>query len=385
MLTSIRIQGYRPFRDFKANFGPLEVLVGANGAGKTALGEFLRFLRDGMEGPIPPEIVAGGAGRRVFHAPGPESIEWSATFGGQDTSLLYEGKLVGPIGRVRVVDESVARCTQGEAGTKLLYFDGKDNLLYAGELGAEKVFSFASWRNGRLTLGLIQDSVLETLTGLRDRIADWRFYASFQIDGAIRQSVTLGQEPQLRENGANLSSVLHYLMTEHPDWFSDYQDALRLLLPSIKSVTVKARGGQGQVLAYVRETGSDEELSLADLSDGMLRLMCWTALCFLPHPPPLIFIDEPDQGVHPRTLPILAGLFEKASERTQIILTTHNSYFLSQFDLARIGVVRRVDGEATFVKPADSAGLRSILDDFGTLPPMLRAVRSIPRRRNHLT
>jgi len=205
-LTSIRIQGYRPFRDFTANFGPLEVLVGANGSGKTALAEFLRFLRDGMEQAIPPEIVAG---------------EWTA------------------------------------------------HRSYAGAGG---------------------DRVVRDVRASRD--------------GGCRS----------------------------------------------------LRG----------ETGSHEDLSLADLSDGMLRLMCWAALCFLPHPPSLIFIDEPDQGVHPRTLPVLAGLFEKASERTQIVLATHNSWFLSQFDLGQLGVLRRVGGEAAFLKPSDSAVLRSILEEFGT-------------------
>ena len=70
-LTSLRLQGYRPFGDFLAQFGPLEVLVGANGSGKSALFDFLRFLRDGLYSDIPPEIVAGSVGQQIFHVPGP--------------------------------------------------------------------------------------------------------------------------------------------------------------------------------------------------------------------------------------------------------------------------------------------------------------------------
>ena len=85
----------------------------------------------------------------------------------------------------------------------------------------------------------------------------------------------------------------------------------------------------------------------------------------MPAPPTLICIDEPDQGVHPRTLPILAGLFEKASERTQVILATHASYFLSQFDLNNIAVMKKAAGKSVFVNVSDSKTLLDNLEDFG--------------------
>jgi len=77
-------------------------------------------------------------------------------------------------------------------------------------------------------------------------------------------------------------------------------------------------------------------------------------------------IDEPELGLHPRTLPVLAGLFEKASDRTQIILATHSSYFLTQFDVSRIAVMRREKGETEFIKPRDSKALVANLQEFGS-------------------
>jgi predicted ATPase len=140
---------------------------------------------------------------------------------------------------------------------------------------------------------------------------------------------------------------------------------LRTAIPGFKGLTVKARGGPGEVIAFWQEQGVDGELSLADLSDGILRLICWATLCVQPNPPSLICIDEPDQGVHPRTLPVLAGLFEQASARTQILLATHASYFLTQFGLSRIAVMRKEQGKSLYLKPADSATLREMLEDFG--------------------
>ena len=72
-LTEVKIQGYRPFRNFTARLSPLEIMVGANGAGKSSLFEFLKFLRDSIYAEIPPEIIPGSIGQQIFHIPGPEA------------------------------------------------------------------------------------------------------------------------------------------------------------------------------------------------------------------------------------------------------------------------------------------------------------------------
>jgi len=170
----------------------------------------------------------------------------------------------------------------------------------------------------------------------------------------------------LHEDAGNLSSVLHYFMTEKREAFDELMIHLRTAVPGFRGLNVKARGGPGEVIAFWREDGVDAELSLADLSDGILRLICWMTLCVQPNPPTLICIDEPDQGVHPRTLPILAGLFEKASSRTQLLLATHASYFIAQFQIELLAVMRKESGEAKFIKPKNSRVLMQNLEDFGT-------------------
>lgn len=154
-------------------------------------------------------------------------------------------------------------------------------------------------------------------------------------------------------------------MTEHQAEFAELQTHLRLTVPGFLGLTVKARGGPGEVIAFWQEEGVERDLSLADLSDGILRLLCWIVLCVQPNPPSLVCIDEPDQGVHPRTLPVLAGLFEKACDRTQFFLATHASYFLANFELKRVAVFRKENGSARFIKPENSSILRANLEDFG--------------------
>lgn len=360
-LTSLSIVGYRALKDFHAPIvGQLEVLVGANGSGKTSVFEFLMFLRNSMSQDIPPEIIAGSLGQQVFHRGGPEEIHWMTQVRVGEFLLSYRGLLVGPVGRPRSIREEVV---DEENGTPYLdVTHGRGTML--GRKAA--VRSESTVRPNQLGLSLARDPKYSTLFGLRQYIESWRFYSSFKFaNEKIRQAVFIEQEPVLHEDAGNLSSVLHYLLTEHPDVFSELQQHLRAVVPGFKSLTVKARGGPGQVLAFWQEEGVDADLTLADLSDGTLRLLCWIVLCVHPKPPALICIDEPDQGVHPRTLPLLAGLFEKASDRTQILVATHSSYFLLQFGIERIAVLRKEDGQVKFLKPKDSGALAGILEDFG--------------------
>ena len=370
-LRSVLIRGYRPFRDMLARFGPLEIIVGANGSGKSSLFEFLKFLRDSLRQDIPPEIIFGSIGRQIFHKPGPDKFWWSVEVDtGYPVPIRYQGELMGPVGRTRLSFEQVvsAEPPGPQHDRPYLFMDIKERKGVMQDPESKKLEQqdILLKRPNQLALSTVTNPAMETLYNLREYIRSWRFYGSFNIaNEKIRKSVPIEQEPVLHEDAGNLSSLLHYLMTEHQAIFDELQQHLRAAVPGFRGLTVKARGGPGEVIAFWEEEGIDSDLSLADLSDGILRLICWMVLCLQPNPPSLICIDEPDQGVHPRTLPILAGLFEKASERTQLFLATHSSYFLMQFDLSRIAVMRKEDGEARFIKPQDSAILRDNLQDFG--------------------
>jgi len=368
-LTSINIKGYRPFRDFTAEVGALEVLVGANGSGKSSLFEFLKFLRDGMQGEIPPSITEGGAGQQLFHKPGPDQFSWDMLCELPPVnSISYSGELLGPIGNIKVTAEKVdLRERHGSSAAEIILNMTEAQERATTEELKQYLDQISLKRYNRLNLGTMTSPKSGFLFALREYIKGWMFYSSLAIaKEKIQRSTPVEQEPELRESCGNISSVLHYLMTEHQEIFEELQSYLRMVVPGFQELTVKARGGPGEVIAFWREKGVDVDLSLADLSDGILRLLCWMVLCLHPKPPALICVDEPDQGVHPRTLSVLAGLFQKASERTQIFLATHSSYFLTQFDLTDVAVMKKENGEVFFSKPKDSKVINSLLEDFGT-------------------
>lgn len=370
-LKNITINGYRPFSAFNARVAAIEVLVGANGSGKSSFFEFLRFLRDSVHQEIPPEIIAGSIGQQIFHVPGPEKLSWNLEIdNGKPVDLLYEGELMGPIGQTKVSYERIqsAKPFSKQYTSPFIYMDirGRQGVVQDPELKKFKRQEISLKRPNQLALSIMTNPALSTLYELREYISEWRFYSSFNIaNHKIRKSVPIEQFPILHEDAGNLSSVLHYLMTEHRKAFDEMVQYIRLVVPGFQSLSVKARGGPGEVIAFWTEEGVEGELSLADLSDGILRLLCWAVICVHPNPPTLICIDEPDQGVHPRTLPVLADLFAKASDKTQIFLSTHASFFLMQFELSQIAILRKEHGSAHFIKPSDSAILMANLEDFG--------------------
>lgn len=362
-LTSINIKGFRPFQDFTAQLGPLEVIVGANGAGKSALFEFLKFLHDSTQREIPLGIIEGYVGQQIFHILGPDRFTWGLELDtNQGYPLIYEGQLDGPIGRTRISLERIYAYV-GQEQQRINYMEVIDQNGLMREHPLKLTIQLS--RRNQLALSIANNPEFSTLYNLREFISSWAFYSSTNLaTSTIRRPAPTDQNPILREDAGNLSAVLFFLMTEHRRAFDEIQSLLRQIVPAFTGLTVKARGGPGEIMAFWRE--GDQELTLADVSDGILRLLCWMVLCVTPNPPSLICIDEPDQGVHPRTLPILAGLFRRASQRTQILLATHNSYFLTQFDFGEIAVMRKKDRNIEFLKPAHSQVLIDMLADFGS-------------------
>jgi len=368
-LKWLRIKGYRAFKDLTIKrLGPLEIIVGANGSGKTCLFELLRFVRDGMQGEIHPAIVKGSIPMHIFHMPGEEKFEWRFMFDfAQPYLVKYSGRLMGPLGRFHISSEKVERDYQGKGVQPPDFMRIRGGRGFIRESGQKKTLEqkIARLRPDQLALSTITNPDFDTLYKLREYIRGWKFYSSLKIDNdGVRREAPTEQEPQLREDAANLNAVLLYFMTEHKEIFNQLQEHLRSVIPGFKALTMKPRG-VGHVQAFWSEGGVDSELSLADLSDGIIRLICWFVLCLHPKPPTLICIDEPEVGVHPKTIPILAGLLQKASERTQLIVATHSSYFLTQFDIKEIAVMRKEDGAVEFLKPEKSEVIKGMLADFG--------------------
>lgn len=378
-ISRLELAGFRCFQDLKLSLRPLQVFVGANGSGKSSFFEFARFLRDGMSQDIPTEIVPGAVGQSVFYMPGEQKFRWTIEFTGAfqtdnfgtqtDIPVVFSGEVTGPKGEPAVTYERIetSRPISARYLQSFLFMDierGRGVIQMPPE-GLKKQ-EVAVSRPTQFSLGRLSDPTHRTLVSLRDAIESWRFYNAKEVDTkSIRLPVPIQQGPYLWENAGNLSAVLHYLMTEQRGCFEALEAQLKAVIPGFRQLSVKARGGSGEVIAFWREEG-ERELTLADLSEGTLRLICWLALCVHPSPPSLVCIDEPDSGLHPRGIAVLAGMLQKLASRTQVFLSTHSSYFLSQFDLDSIVVLRKKLGASVAALPATSKTLVQNLEEFGS-------------------
>ena len=112
------------------------------------------------------------------------------------------------------------------------------------------------------------------------------------------------------------------------------------------------------------EKGSDDYFNAASLSDGTLRFMCLATLLLQPILPGIIFLDEPELGLHPFALNILAGLLKKASKKTQVIVATQSVTLVNQFDPENIFIVDREDNQSVF-KHLANKDIESWIENYG--------------------
>jgi predicted ATPase len=371
-IDTIELSGYRPFSAFSAQPRDLTVIIGANASGKSSLFDFLRFLSYSASNPLPPEIDPRSAGRRLFHINGPELIDLALIVDvGGTKRLRYEVEIHGPVGVPKVVRERLATTDPvSDSGREPFVFLSFHN--GRGVVGdpAERKRKRPDWTvaPNELALRRALDPTLVILSRFQAFVTAWRFYCGFDVSttATMRRPVPSEPSPTLAEDGSNLSAVLFSLASEHPDTWGELETLLRSAIPGFLSMAVKPRGGPGTVMGVWREDGLKDELTLADLSDGTLRLLCWATLCLSPNIPPLICIDEPELGLHPRVLPVLAGVLRMAAARSQILVATHSPYFLSQFKLDEIAVMKKEDGKAVFRRPATSKALREEIEELGS-------------------
>ncbi|QRN96866.1 AAA family ATPase [Archangium violaceum] len=358
-LTGLRVDGYRALEGFEARFGALTVLSGAQGSGKSSLLDCLALLSFAAAHPLPPGLDPRGTGQRLFHAGAPERIHLSlCVTSGTGRSLRYAVSLGGPLEAPRVTSErlaSVERDASGRESEPFTFLDFK---------GGKGTVRTVMWEPPRprvlpvprtvppdeLALRGELDPALRVVASFREFLSGWRCHPGFEVGrgSAVRRPVPSEPEPLLALDGSNLSAVLFHLMVEHPERWRELEAHLRSAIPSFHSLSVKPRGGPGTVIGVWREAGVRDELTLADLSDGTLRFLCLAALCLSPRKPPLVGLDGPEVGLHPRVLPVLAGLLRRASTETQVLVATGSSELLAEFSGGEMALLEKVDGRVVF-------------------------------------
>jgi predicted ATPase len=174
------------------------------------------------------------------------------------------------------------------------------------------------------------------LPPFRAQMSAWSVYHDFHTnrDAVIRLPAVTRLEKRVQPDGQNLIPVLHTLYTGDREFKKEISAAMRAAFGEDFEELVFAPASDQRIQLRLRWRSLRREQSAGDLSDGTLRFLFLLTVLSSPDPAPLIAIDEPETGLHPSMLPIVAEYAVEAARRTQVVLTTHSPPFLDAFGAA---------------------------------------------------
>jgi predicted ATPase len=206
------------------------------------------------------------------------------------------------------------------------------------------------------------------VVALREGLLGWSIYHDLRVDqqAPLRQAAVARVEERIAPDGQNLIPVLHTLYTGSREFKRSLDAAMRAAFGSDYEELVFPPAADQRVQLRLRWRSLKTEQSAANLSDGTLRFLLLIAIFASPNPGELIALDEPETGLHPSMLPIVAELAAEAAQRTQVILSTHSADLLDAFSemaLPTTTVVNSTEGE-TRLSVLDGEELRRWTEQY---------------------
>ncbi len=192
----------------------------------------------------------------------------------------------------------------------------------------------------------------------------YHFYDTTRLADSMMPSI-IEDCHYLRSMGENIAPFLLRLKEKYAWHYHDIVSTIKMALPFFEDfdLSVYQAGPETKVKLAWRQKGCDEVMIPWQLSDGSLRFICLaTALC-QPEPPELMVIDEPELGLHPEAIELLAEMIEAASTRTQLIVMTQSPQLLNHFSIDDIIVAKRKDGASTYER-LNEVDFKEWLDDY---------------------
>lgn len=375
MFEHIEIEGFRSFRHVELDIPSLAVLIGPNGSGKSNFLDLLSLMAEAAHGGLAEGVASRGGFDNLAFKGDPGDIflglrfQATGVFEEERDNVTFKLKLkkVGP--NPRVWFEQVFKDPHPPHMTPLyLMHRDRDGCMFRSiETGMKEELK-ALESDSELAIFQVKDQKkYPTPHKLLRLLQDWTLYRDINVDAnaPVRQPSLLRATLRLGPNGANLASVLYSIQQQYPAIWKEIEEILKTAYPDFNYITFPAEGGDGKVLLrwwerpYEKESGFSANL----LSDGTLKFLCLIAILKNPNPPPLICIDEPELGLHPDWIKLVAELMQSAASRTQLVVTTHSPQLVAKLRPDQVIVAEKVDGE-TQLKRLSEEKLGKWLEEF---------------------
>ena len=331
-IKRITINGFKSIKslvDFE--LGRLNVIVGANGSGKSNLMQLFEMLFAMSYGGFQKYVLENGESNSFCHNGQKITQEISIRLDCEkaNANIAYELKLFPASYRLMIQERRIV--------------DGKE-IAFSAPAYESEIFA-------RQNMGDFPWHV-------------YHFYDTTRLADS-RMSSIVEDCHYLRSMGENIASFLLHLKENFAWHYHDIVSTIQTALPFFEDfdLTTYQAGPETKVKLAWRQKGNDEVMLPWQFSDGSLRFICLaTALC-QPELPELIVLDEPELGLHPEAIDLLSDMIEASSSRTQLIVMTQSPQLLDHFSLKDIIVAKRKDGGSTYER-LNEDDFKTWLEDY---------------------
>ena len=369
-LLNLNIEGYRSLKNITWHPGKLNVLIGPNGSGKSNLIKALSLMVEACKGKLYETLVNTGGVYPLLWDGQVDTIKWNIELVSDNISLDYGFSLKYRLksGTYFIEKETLKNKSEKKEllPSELLELNKKvpvdlSSPLYSGEYSEGK-YSFTETIYSQMSP--VEDQVYRAF---RRWINEITLYHDMPVgeNAPIRRSSLLRVEKKVSSDGQNLIPVLHTLYSSNRDFKSDIDMAMNAAFDSEFVELVFPPAEDQRIQLKIIWKSMKRPQGMADLSDGTIKYLLLLAILANPEPPAMIIIDEPENGLHPAMLPVIAEYAYAASERTQIVLSTHSAELLNcigEFN-PTVTVFKNESGE-TNLKNCDGAELERWLQKY---------------------
>jgi len=394
-LASVRIRHYKSLSDIEfQDMQPLTVLVGCNGVGKSNIIDALRFLRDAVTEGLDHAVSKRGgiALIRQYSPTKPYRISFDFTFeqgeGISSVTSRYSLSLTSlREGNFRIEHESCewfqdihldnSEENEPDSEFRRLNFQRDAN----GKLRIDGVDEHRTLTPDTLALGgrvVISGYIYRLATPLVTFISGFRFSSIYP--NTLRTPAHPDTDATLKESGENWASIIRTMRktSRGKQALEQIKEMMGIVMPQLEDITTRAIGSFVLPHFKVREKNGDAHFfDPSQISDGTLRILgILLALYHTPHPS-LMVIEEPEQTVNPALLALLSDAFHEASERTQLLITSHSPHLVDLFDPEKIRVVTMQNGE-TQVSPIRRSQREAVKEHLLSLEQIMSSEGLLP-------
>jgi predicted ATPase len=345
-LERLTVKNYKSIRDQTLDLGALNLFIGGNGAGKSNLISVFRFLR---------EIVTQNLAGYTAVKGGAESLLYFGRKGSNSISIKLEFA-EGERANAYKVDLTPTDDDGLSISTETAYYHERDRYPKPFDLPIS-----ASTKESGLRAHTHQCAA----QALKD-LESYRVYHFHDTSdtAAAKLYCDLEDNRFLRSQAENLAAFLFWMKEKHVEHYANIVATVRQIAPFFDDFLLSpSRLNESRIRLEWRERGSDAYFNAHSLSDGTLRFICLATLLLQPELPGIVLLDEPELGLHPAAITLLADLLSSASERTQVLVATQSVTLVNQFGPGEVWAVDRGDRQSVF-RHLSGEDMSDWLDDY---------------------